>query len=426
MDKTTDYKKGIATLYRINRFLEYIENLERLLYLIMQEASHTVQAEASSIALYDQRKKKLIFTVALGKKGAKIKQMRMKLGRGIIGYVAQTKKPLNIPDVAKDKRFYSGIDKKTEFKTKSILAVPIIHKQKLIGALEVINKKGAPSFSSRDMKLLEIVAGQAAIAIENAKLYQQLAKKHQALQKKHKQLIETQQKLIFMERLSAIGDMASRMVHDLRNPLAIIRNCAQLLKLPEFDAQEKEKLPQIIVDEIDRLTGMTTEVMDYVRGKTTLVFGEYPLGDFINEVSNFLKRDFQDKNIQLVTKTNYTGPISMDRFKIQRAVFNLAFNARDAMPNGGIFQIETNLINNEEVEIRLSDTGSGIPKEIKDKLFKPFVTHGKAHGTGLGLAIVKKIIVENHNGSISVESQPPKEGSFSTTFSIRIPLKRKT
>lgn len=383
-----------------------------------------MQAEASSIALYEPRKKELLFTVALGKKGSGIKQMRLKLGQGIIGYVAQTKKPLNIADVSKDKRFYSGADKKTAFKTKSVLAVPIIHKRKLIGALEVLNKKGAASFSAGDMKLLEIVSGQAAIAIENAKLYRRLEEKHKALQKKHKQVIEMQQKLLQMERLSAIGDMASRMVHDLRNPLAIVKNCAQLLKMPELNAEEKEKFPKIIIDEIDRLTGMTTEVMDYVRGKTSLTFAEYQMGDFINEVGDFLKRDFENKNIQLTVKPNYTGPIIMDKAKMQRAIFNLAFNARDVMTGGGAFQIETNLIGNE-VEIRTSDTGGGIPKEIKDKLFKPFVTYGKAHGTGLGLAIVKKIVTENHSGSITVDSPGPQPGSFSTTFIIRLPLKQK-
>lgn len=424
MQKTIYYQKRIATLHRINKFLESIDNLDNLLNLIMQEASVTVQAEASSVALYEPRKKELLFTVALGKKGEKIKQMRLKLGQGIIGYVAKTRKSLNIADVAKDKRFYSGADKKTEFKTKSILAVPIIHKRKLVGALEVINKKGMRPFSSSDTELLEIVAGQAAVAIENAKLYQRLAQKHKALIKKHRQLIEMQQKMLAMERLSAIGDMASRVVHDLRNPLAIIKNSAQLLKMPETTEQERAEFPKIIIDEVDRLTGMTTEVLEFVKGKTTLNFTEHSTGDFINELSNFLKRDFQNKNIQLITKVNYAGPIYMDKAKIQRAIFNLAFNARDAMPAGGTFQIETNLIKGR-LEMRLGDTGSGIPEQIREKLFKPFATFGKAHGTGLGLAIVKKIIVENHNGSISVESQPPKEGSFSTTFIITIPLKRK-
>lgn len=404
-EKTIDYKKRIAALYRINKFLEYIDDLDSLLNSIMEEASSTVNAQASSIALYEPENKELIFTIALGEKGEKIKQMRLKLGQGIIGHVAFVRKPLNIADVTKDKRFYSGADEKTDFKTKSILAVPIIHKEKLVGALEVINKKDASSFLDSDVELLEIVAGQAAVAIENARLYK---------------------KTLAMERMSAIGDMASRMVHDLRNPLTIVKNCAFLLKMPEATEEEKKNLPKVIIDEIDRLTGMTTEVMEFVKGKSSVLFAEFSMGIFIDEVSAYLTRDFQNRNIQLLTKPNYTGTVNMDKAKMQRAIFNLAFNARDAMPNGGAFQIETNLTSdNEHVEIRLSDTGGGIPAEIKDKLFTPLVTAGKAHGTGLGLAIVKKIITEIHAGTITVESHPPAaEGSFNTTFIITIPLKR--
>lgn len=422
MTKPINQNKEIAALYRINKFLACVEDLDKLLKVIMQEASSTVKAEASSIALYDNRQKNLRFMVSLGKKGAQVKEARLKLGEGIIGYAAQSRKPINIADAAKDKRFHTGIDEKTKFKSRTILAVPIVYKQRLVGALEVINKKGAAKFSSADIKLLEIVAGVAAIAIEDASLYQRLLRKHNALKTKHNRMIEMQKKMLLMERMSAIGDTASRMVHDLRNPLALIRGCAELLNNNALEAKERKKWANVIEDEVDRLTGMTTEVMDFAKGKTNLFFQNYPLDDFIREIAAYLERDFQPYNIKLIVELNYKGIVYMDKPKMQRAIFNLSFNARDVMLKGGIFKIETNF-KDSMVEIKLMDTGPGIPQEIKDKLGEPFATFGKVHGTGLGIAIVKKIITEVHKGIFSVDSRPPEEGAFTTTFILKIPVK---
>ena len=159
-----DYKEKIATLYKINEFLNSIDNLDSLLNLIMEEATLAVKAEASSVALYDKHKRNLYFSVALGEKGEQIKRIQIKPGEGIIGCAAQKRRPFNIVDVSKDKRFSARMDKYTGFKSKSILAVPIIHNKELIGALEVINKRNAHCFSEQDVELLEIIAGQAGIA----------------------------------------------------------------------------------------------------------------------------------------------------------------------------------------------------------------------------------------------------------------------
>jgi signal transduction histidine kinase len=108
----------------------------------------------------------------------------------------------------------------------------------------------------------------------------------------------------------------------------------------------------------------------------------------------------------------------MDETKMRRALYNIASNARDAMEDGGSLTITTHSMNNT-VEFRLSDTGPGIPQEIRDTLFEPFVTHGKPTGTGLGLAIAKKTI-EDHGGEICVESEPGK----GATFIISVPRTR--
>jgi len=427
MNRPATYNKEIATIYRVNEFLSSasIGSLEGLLKLIMEEATKTVDAEVSSIALYDKRKKDLYFTVALGEKGAKVKEFRIKLGQGIIGSVAKERKCLNIADIAKDERFNTGLDKKTGFKSKSILAVPIIHKEKLIGALEVINKKGVESFSSQDVKLLEIVAGQAAIAIENAMLYEKILKKHDAIKRKHEQLIKAQQKLVTMGKMSAIGNMTSRIVHDFRNPLMIIKGFSDLLMMKKetVGTEDIEEFHKVIVKDVDRLMGMTVEILDFAKGKTTLSLKEASMKDLMDAVSDCLKRDFKDKKIELVENLNYTGLVYMDKDKMQRVILNIAYNARDVLSKeGGTLKIETDSVGNDVV-IKLADTGSGIPEQIKANIFEPFATFGKSSGTGLGLAIVKKIVGE-HRGTVVIESPPPKKGAFNTTFVIRFPKQK--
>lgn len=149
-------------------------DLEELLSMIMDIAKDTLDAEASSIFQIDEEKREFIFVVATGEKGKEAKKIKVPWGKGIVGWVAEHGKPLIIPDVSKDRRFFKGVDKQTGFKTRSILAVPLIRKGKVIGVAEVINKKGGMEFTDEDMVLFEAIAEQAAVAMENAKLYSQL------------------------------------------------------------------------------------------------------------------------------------------------------------------------------------------------------------------------------------------------------------
>ncbi len=136
---------------------------------------------------------------------------------------------------------------------------------------------------------------------------------------------------------------------------------------------------------------------------------------FVNDLVAFLERDFEEKGMALRRELDYAGPLLMDEAKIRRALYNIASNARDAMAAGGVLTIVTRRVDSS-VEFRLCDTGPGIPPEIRDTMFEPFVSFGKPSGTGLGLAIAKKA-AEDHGGSIAVES----ELGQGATFIIRVP-----
>jgi HD-GYP domain-containing protein (c-di-GMP phosphodiesterase class II) len=151
-------------------------DIAELLNLVMQVAEKTVEAEASSVFRIDEEKNDLYFLTVRGSKGKEAKDIRVPMGKGIVGWVAKHGKPLLVADVTKDKRFYRVVDKKTQFITRSIIAVPLFIKNKIVGVAEVLNKKGNRRFTPDDQDLFMSLGSQIAVAIENASLYQALDK----------------------------------------------------------------------------------------------------------------------------------------------------------------------------------------------------------------------------------------------------------
>lgn len=164
-------QEDFELLLQANRILSSKLDVNEVLQAVMELATKVVKAEASSLLLLDEKTNELYFDVALGTASASVKQVRLKVGEGIAGWVAKERQPLIINDVTKDYRFTGKVDKATSFKTRSILAVPLLAKGRLIGVVEAINKELNQSFSSSDQEAFEVFAGQAAVAIENARLF---------------------------------------------------------------------------------------------------------------------------------------------------------------------------------------------------------------------------------------------------------------
>jgi len=156
-------------------------------------------------------------------------------------------------------------------------------------------------------------------------------------------------------------------------------------------------------------------VLAFAKGERHLFKRPIYLQNFLAEVEALLKQEFAGRNIDIVLANDYRGKVKADEDKLRRMIFNLARNARDAMPDGGRFEISVTE-EGERLSWRISDTGQGIPEEVQGRMFQSFVTKGKKDGTGLGLAIVKSI-VDQHGGSISFETEP---GS-GTVFYVSLP-----
>jgi putative nucleotidyltransferase with HDIG domain len=168
-DKVEQLNALIELTALINSSLDTQEIRKRAI----EAATKLMDAEAGSLLLVDQETGELFFEIAIGEKGNRLKEVRLEKGQGIAGWVAENKQPVIIHDVSSDPRFFKGADEKSEFVTKDMLCVPVMTKEKILGVLQVINKKHG-KFDEEDKEILVALANQVAVAIENANLYEEL------------------------------------------------------------------------------------------------------------------------------------------------------------------------------------------------------------------------------------------------------------
>lgn len=162
--------KELNYLHHVSQRISQKKEIEVLLHEIMESCKEVTNSEASSLLIYDEKENNLYFEVALGDKGHEVKKIVCNMGEGIAGWVAENRKPLLVADCYSDPRFNPEYDRQTGFRTRSMICVPMLMEEKLIGVIQVINKKGEKSFTERDLNLFQILASQCGISIENARL----------------------------------------------------------------------------------------------------------------------------------------------------------------------------------------------------------------------------------------------------------------
>jgi len=269
---------------------------------------------------------------------------------------------------------------------------------------------------------------QAAVAIENAYLFEELTgaknkikeyanQLEMKVKQRTQELVETQSKLLKTERLAAIGEISAMVGHDLRNPLTGIAGATYYLKTKDgnkLDEKSREML-EIIEKDVEYSNKIVSDLLDYSR-ELHLEQRETTLKSI---VGGALALVHIPGSIKVLDSTQNEQRVEVDVGKSKRVFVNLIKNAVDAMPKGGTIRIESRK-RNGQVEVSFADTGTGMSKEVLQRLWSPLFTT-KAKGMGFGLAICKRI-VEAHGGAISVESIVGK----GTTFTITIPIKAKT
>jgi signal transduction histidine kinase len=312
-------------------------------------------------------------------------------GAGLVGAVAAKRAPVVIDDVRRDDRVVrrSALEREGVV---SFLGLPLLREEKLLGVLCAATRT-PHDFSDDEVSLFASLAQQAAIALENARLYQDL--RHS-----HGELVSAQAELVRKTRMAAMGEIAAAVAHEARNPLGALTNCIGLLRGNPHLTGEDAELLTIMEDESKRLNDIVSDFLAFGRPRAPR-FAPVDLHELIDATWSFLQRDDRCPP-SIVFERRFDGglgPVMADRDQLRQVFWNLLLNAVQAMRHGGTLTVETGRTP-DGVEVRVRDTGPGIPANIRPRLFEPFVT-SKSGGTGLGLAIVRRII-EDHGGRITV------------------------
>jgi signal transduction histidine kinase/putative methionine-R-sulfoxide reductase with GAF domain len=335
-----------------------------------------------------------------GGRHPEVKRVAVKRSEGVIGWAMVHNEAVSIPqDIPRLGDGLSGpistrLDRILNIAIASAIAVPLEGEgDETVGAIALYNSRKPTGFSQDDRALLRLISANASTAV---RLFRSRIERERS------------------ERLTTIGRLLSGVMHDMRTPLTVISGYVQLMATASDPTQRGEHA-HLILKQFDLISAMQREVLEFARGERSILLRKVYLTKFFEDLEKQLLHEIEGTGVELVVELEDRGTARFDESKMTRVLHNLARNAVEAMGSrGGKLTIRVERDSGDLV-VSVSDTGRGIPKEIEDKLFQSFVTLGKRGGTGLGLAIVKKI-VDEHGGSISVDSSPR-----GATFAIRLP-----
>jgi signal transduction histidine kinase len=418
----------LRTLVRAGMILSSQLSLKAVLQRIVNMACKLVNARYGALGVLDGKGGLSKFITAGIDEKTKRAIGPLPVGKGILGVLVHEAKPLRLKDLTKDPQAHGFPANHPPMR--SFLGVPIISKGKAFGNLYLTEKEGAEEFSEADQTLAVTLATQAAIAIENANLYE-------ALQRSYQELKRSQDLLLRQEKLASLGRLAAGVAHELNNPLHIIAGFIEALQqrsqVEELLACKAfEEFPTFLTmaqREVDRAASIVRRLLDFARQREP-AFESVDLGRLIAETIAFVDRQAAVTNRRIVVEP-LLRPVQVeaDAQMLQQLLLNLVTNALDAVEGGGEVRIGVKVQGRgqeregqaEIVEIAVADNGCGIPPENLPKMFDPFFTTKEVgKGTGLGLPICQSI-VEQHRGTIEVKSEGIGKG---TTIIVRVPMGR--
>ena len=393
MGISTKLMQRYQLLIEIARDLASTLDLNILLNRIVNAAVELTDANAASILLYDHINEVLHFEASSNLDEPLMQGLIVPVDASIAGWIVKNRQPIIIEDTEKDSRHFEHVGQVVKIQTKSILGVPLIAKEKVIGALEVINKQDG-TFTLEDQNLLITLAAQAANAIETSRLFLQ-------------------------------SDLISELVHELRTPMGSLNTAAHLLLRPDLPDEQRQRIVEIIRDETVRVSELSSSFLDLARlesGRAQFHPVIINVKELLQDCADLMHMRAVEKELNVsIDIPNDMPVVKVDRDKIKQVLINLISNAVNYNKVGGKVGL-TARVDSRDVLIEISDTGAGIPPEYLPHLFQKFYrvpgSERLALGTGLGLAISKQIM-DAHRGRIEVQSKVG-EG---TNFTVHLPLK---
>jgi signal transduction histidine kinase len=398
----------LQQLAEISASLNSQVSLKSLLKHIMDVAVQIIDCDAASVLLWEESRQQLIFaastTVAHNDRELLGKVIPMD---SIAGRIYQQNQTAQVDDVRSDPQHYEKIGEDIDFQTHSLLGVPMTYKNRVIGVLEALNKRSMP-WTENDRNYLNIIAAQAAVAIEGVKLVSDLRRANQDLSE--------------VDKLK--NDFIAIASHELRTPLGVIMGYASFLQEEESEST-KEHAGKVLESAL-RLRKIIEDMVNlrYLKqNQSDLHLEDVKMSATLNLVKQelFTLMDLNDYTF-VYNLPKEDKLLRIDQTRILMALTNLMHNAISFTPPGGTIELEAELVANHEMHIRVKDSGKGIEKEQLSKIFDEFYQvedHMVRHHGGLGIGLsITRAIVHAHNGRIWAESAGLGTGS---TFTIALP-----
>jgi two-component system, NtrC family, sensor kinase len=442
----------LEALRAVGRAVGSTLDLERVLSLVAARAVEFAHAQAGMIYEFDEAAREFRFHTSHGAEPALIEQLRaspIRFGEGAMSAVAVAGSPAQIRDLVGYRKLALPklADALARLGYRSLIAAPLLYEQDILGGL-VVARHEAGEFSREVVSLIESFATQSALAVRNAKLFDEQRRREHDLRVAHEQLKQAQANLVQAEKMASLGQLTAGIAHEIKNPLNFVNNFAELSRellqelcdtIPAPGADQDELIATLtanlakIVEHGRRADGIVTSMLLHSRGGS----GERRTTDLNALVDEALNLAFhgaraRDKSFNISLERDFDSklrPIELVPQDITRVLLNLfgnGFYAANKRRQEGAdpgfrpsLRVTTRDLG-DHVEIRARDNGVGISPEVQSKLLTPFfTTKPTGEGTGLGLSISYDIVTQQHGGTITVDSRP---GEF-TEFTVRLPRK---
>jgi len=355
-------------------------------YLLIKEADELLVAAESHVG-----KKHIINRQSLS-----LNQTRSSISRAIVNYVLRTRKKVLLHDAMTEGEFQNTPEVQA-LRLRSVLCLPIIKQNELIGLLYLENRLSTGVFTAEKTDMTELLTAQAAISLENARLLEQTRLAYIKLQ-------ENQEHMLQMEKLSALGTLVGGVAHEINNPLMGVMNFVEFAAGRSTDEKSKEILDQAL-QQIHRIKKIVSNMLVFVHTRST-PSGNCKLAEIIKQTLLLLEGELTKDRIAVeVDAADDLPAIRCSADSLQQILVNLILNARDALAD--ILQPQIKIIVRPiegMLELSVIDNGPGIPQDVQPKIFDPFfTTKPPGKGTGLGLSVIRRL-VQDVGGNIQVES----------------------
>lgn len=389
----------LESLVNLGRRIAGELEIEEIFESLAREGRQLLDCHSCAVQLLDPEKRQLSVHCMIGRKGTVKADITLDIDDSAVGAAIHRLKQVEVTDLAftEENDFQDIIQREGLV---SMLSSPIVFNDQVIGVLNAYTRR-QHRFNNDEKKVFETLAGIGAIAIQNARLYSRV--------------FSTEESLRRNEKLTTLGMLAAEIAHEIRNPLTVIKLLFDSLDLQFAEGDARATDVTVIGEKLNQLEEIVERVLSFGRNREGMN-ARYDLNRLIEETLRLVRLKLYQQRIEIIYDLSPRGLyVEVNKGQIQQVMLNLILNATQAMPDGGRIRISTTE-EGGDAYFSITDTGTGMPKEIQADIFESFLTH-RPDGTGLGLSISKRIL-RSHHGNIELKESSPR----GTTFRFWLPL----